>query len=57
MQSGEFFSNSMLVSALMTELESDARSSSSSSSSSQVLFLAVHDDLLLQSMMIHCHNP
>jgi hypothetical protein len=56
MQSGEFFSNSMLVSALMTELESDAPSSSSSSSS-QVLFLAVHDDLLPQSMMIHCHNP
>jgi len=55
MQSGEFFSNSMLVSALMTELESDAPSSSSSSS--QVLFLAVHDDLLPQSMMIHCHNP
>jgi hypothetical protein len=53
MQSGEFFSNSMLVSALMTELESDAPSSSSS----QVLFLAVHDDLLPQSMMIHCHNP
>jgi hypothetical protein len=54
MQSGEFFSNSMLVSALMTELESDAPSSSSSS---HVLFLAVHDDLLPQSMMIHCHNP
>jgi hypothetical protein len=49
MQSGEFFSNSMLVSALMTELESDAPSSSSSSSSSQVLFW--------QSTMIYCHNP
>jgi hypothetical protein len=47
MQSGEFFSNSMLVSALMTELESDAPSSSSSSS--QVLFW--------QSTMIYCHNP
>jgi hypothetical protein len=46
MQSGEFFSNSMLVSALMTELESDAPSSSSSS---QVLFW--------QSPMIYCHNP